>query len=194
MSANFCLRRRAGGRFGFGISGIAQRADLAVFNPYDATESTNFSDSGQGIEALVRQGASVVNMSLGVENYVISPEWAEVFDDRNFRRLTADTVIVKAAGNDGAVQDEDVSWYGNYENLLLVGSVGPDGEISEAVATYSIVETGHIVLDARLIPLVLRGSLAERAAPLPPAPEAPPDGADEPPPPCLCSLEQQRVL
>ncbi|OWV34289.1 hypothetical protein B5C34_13025 [Pacificimonas flava] len=116
-----------GGRYGFGVSGLAQRADLAVFNPFDATESTNFEDSGQGLEALAAQGASVINMSLGVENYVLAPEWADVLTSASL----SDTVIVKAAGNDGAVHADDVEWTGKFDNLILVGSVGPDGTISD---------------------------------------------------------------
>ncbi|MEE4350922.1 MAG: S8 family serine peptidase [Pacificimonas sp.] len=116
-----------GGRFGFGVSGIAQRADLATFNPFDDTESTNFDDSEQGLLALAGQGASVINMSLGVENYIVAPEWADVLTHSDL----ASAVIVKAAGNDGVAQTENIAWDGKYDNLIFVGSVSTDGTISD---------------------------------------------------------------
>lgn len=117
---------------GRGVMGMAQEATILLHNPFDETLSTNWEDVTQGIRELTLQGASVVNMSLGVPDWTFHYGWADVFSNTMVSKKGDETLFVVAAGNDGFTQTADVDWteVGTVANLLIVGSVNPAGGIS----------------------------------------------------------------
>ncbi|MGB3721644.1 MAG: S8 family serine peptidase [Pacificimonas sp.] len=135
---------------GEGVMGIAPRARVLAYNPYDDSGTADWSDITTGIGELSRRGASVINLSLGESGKVLGQNWDDVFGDvfadsrnhatrLNFSGVVGfyktggvqNTVFVKAAGNDGVAQENDIDWdKGQQATLLVVGSVDPTGKIS----------------------------------------------------------------
>lgn len=122
----------AGAHDGQGVMGIAPSVNFQVFNPFDDTSTADWKQIEQGITELGKRDASVINMSLGVSGQVLDAEWASIFTDKQVVNRTDSVVFVKAAGNDGATQTNDVNWDGidTHNRLLIVGSVGPNQTIS----------------------------------------------------------------
>ena len=120
-----------GAHDGKGLMGIAPRASVVAYNPFDETNSAGWADVRTGILALAERNASVINMSLGVSGYTLHPEWGDIFFDAEVASATESRIFVMAAGNDGAVQPENVAWNFDLDpNLIIVGAVDPAGEIS----------------------------------------------------------------
>jgi hypothetical protein len=118
---------------GKGIMGIAPNVDIDLYNPFDASGTTNWSDVATGIAKLYQSGAHVVNASLGVPGWTFSQEWVNILSGPLLSPRAHDLVIVKAAGNEGVQQTQNVPWLLGLEapnNILLVGSVDPTGHIS----------------------------------------------------------------
>jgi subtilisin family serine protease len=115
---------------GKGVMGIAPGTRVYLYNPFDMTGSAGFDDVEAGINALYAKGAHVVNLSLGEPGSVMSSDWALVFNELLMN--PANILFVKAAGNEGVTQTANVSGFDLSvpQNLILVGSVGPTGEIS----------------------------------------------------------------
>jgi hypothetical protein len=121
---------------GSGVMGVMPQGSgkVLVYDPYDDTNTTNWTDVGTGIRTLVStifngqltpQG--VLNASLGVPGWTLNPGWNDAL--RNAGAHGHDLVV--AAGNDGVTQTQNVPW--NFDlnpTLLIVGSVGADGTIS----------------------------------------------------------------
>ncbi|MAI90190.1 S8 family peptidase [Ponticaulis sp.] len=118
---------------GFGVMGIAPDASVAAYNPFDETGTAGWEDVETGVNELVDNGARIINMSLGVPGAILSEEWAGILGGVVADPEASGTVFIKAAGNDGAVQSEDVLWDSaeSLENLIIVGAIGLDGEIAE---------------------------------------------------------------
>jgi hypothetical protein len=117
---------------GDGVMGVAPNATIQIlYNPFDASGTADWSDVANGIAALFNKKASVVNASLGVPGSVLSSEWSSILNASSLVSTKHQLVLVKAAGNDGVVQTENVAWSGAAPtNLILVGSVDPNGNIS----------------------------------------------------------------
>lgn len=117
---------------GEGIMGIAPSATVLNYNPFDKTNSASWDDVESGINKLAAEGASVINISLGVPEWTLHQEWARIFDRAMEKSFKYDTVLVKAAGNEGITQTQDIEWDNDdvFDNLILVGSVNPIGGIS----------------------------------------------------------------
>ena len=121
---------------GSGIMGVmpAKSVKVVAYNPYDASNTTNWTDVGTGIAVLnnaVFGGRSVpvgvLNASLGVPGWTLHPGWNDAL--RNAGAHGHDLVI--AAGNDGVAQTENVPWsFATNPTLIIVGSAGLDGTIS----------------------------------------------------------------
>ncbi|MCC6920348.1 MAG: S8 family serine peptidase [Alphaproteobacteria bacterium] len=117
---------------GKGVMGIAPNAAVVAYNPFDATGTAGWADVTQGVGKLKRQGASVVNMSLGVAGWTLHPDWQKVFADPFVTSANTNTVFVIAAGNDGITQTQNVYWDWDVDpNMIIVGSVDPTGTISD---------------------------------------------------------------
>ncbi|MBU3079434.1 S8 family peptidase [Sphingomonas quercus] len=115
---------------GKGVMGIAPRATVVAYNPFDATGTANWADITNGVKMLVQNRASIVNMSLGVPGYTLHPDWNGVFTDASLAGKIAKTVFVIAAGNEGASQTGKILWNPANPYFLVVGSVDPSGTIS----------------------------------------------------------------
>lgn len=121
---------------GSGIMGVlpSGSARVKVYDPYDSTGTTNWTEIGNGIQALVANvynhgGAptGVINASLGVPGWTLNPSW----NDALASGAAHGRVLVIAAGNDGSTQTQNVPWsFSKNPDILLVGSVGVDGTIS----------------------------------------------------------------
>jgi hypothetical protein len=135
----------AGSRDGTGIMGVLPSgvSNIVAYNPYDSTDTTNWTDIGTGLATLstsflrlngnLLNPAAVINASLGVPGYTLHPDWNTVFTGNLLLSLGAahNTILVVAAGNDGSSQTVNVPWNFNINpTLLVVGSVGVDGTIS----------------------------------------------------------------
>ncbi|HWD28248.1 MAG TPA: S8 family serine peptidase [Rhizomicrobium sp.] len=117
---------------GQGVMGIAPNSEVDLYNPFDQTGTANWSDVATGIDALYKKGAFVVNASLGVPGSALSEEWSNILTGSLLSARKYDLVVVKAAGNEGVSQTTNVPWGSltGPQNLLIVGSVGPTGQIS----------------------------------------------------------------
>lgn len=126
---------------GKGVMGIAPNAQIELYNPFDQTGTTNWQDVTTGIDTLYKAGASVVNASLGTPGWTLSKEWISILSGSLLSSRKNDLVIVKAAGNEGVAQTQNIEWLSNLsnlslaalapiDNLIMVGSVGPTGQIS----------------------------------------------------------------
>ena len=118
---------------GTGVMGVAPGVSVEFNNPFDETMTASFQDAEDGIMRLVKNAkANVINMSLGVSGHVLHSDWRDVFARVEADKKSANVVFVKAAGNDGARQLVDVEWGSNtiHDQLLIVGSVDPSGNIS----------------------------------------------------------------
>jgi len=118
---------------GEGTMGIAPRATVYHYNPFDATGTASHHDVRHGIQKLTEVGANVINMSLGVPGYTFDQEIANILTDNGLNGKRNDTVIVTAAGNEGIAQSTDVEWNDSgiqLSSLLIVGSVNPSDGIS----------------------------------------------------------------
>lgn len=117
---------------GEGIMGVAPDVSLRLYNPFDESLTASWSDVGDGVIDLAKSDTDIINLSLGVPGWTFHQNWADVFSNRRVQNASDDILFVFAAGNDGVTQSIDVDWsdVGEVENILLVGSVNPLGEIS----------------------------------------------------------------
>ena len=114
-----------------GVMGIAPNATVVAYNPFDATGTANWQAIRTGVLSLANRNASIINMSLGVSGNTLHPDWRRVFFDPAVYNVTRDKIFVMAAGNDGKTQVGNISWDFNRDpNLIIVGSVRSDGQIS----------------------------------------------------------------
>lgn len=121
---------------GSGVLGVMPQGSgrVLVYDPYDETNTTNWTDVGLGIKTLaatifngqlVPQG--VLNASLGVPGWTLHPGWNDALQNAGAHGHD----LVVAAGNDGATQTQNVPWnFAANPTLIIVGSVGADGTIS----------------------------------------------------------------
>lgn len=118
---------------GEGVMGIAPRATVYAYNPFDETGTTNIGDVALGIETLAGLGANVINMSLGVPGWTFHQDMADILTDAVMAPHQDDVLLVIAAGNEGATQATDITWGSDgldTRNILIVGSVDPTAQIS----------------------------------------------------------------
>ncbi len=123
---------------GSGVMGVvpSQLARVAVYNPYDASLTTNWTEVGKGVDALSAllfgstgsdAPVGVLNASLGVHGVTLDSGWNTALASGSAHGH----VLVVAAGNDGATQPSSIPWnFAVNPALLVVGSVGLDGTIS----------------------------------------------------------------
>ena len=116
---------------GKGVMGIAPMASVVAYNPFDDTGTANWTDVTRGVARLASEGASIINMSLGVPGVTLDSGWKSVFSAPSVSPHLRNTVFVTAAGNDGKAQTQNISWdFNNDPALIVVGSVDPTGTIS----------------------------------------------------------------
>ena len=116
---------------GRGLMGIAPNARVAAYNPFDTTGTASWTDVTAGVVALKAQGASVINMSLGVSGSTLHKDWNLLFAAPAVAATRGSTVYVVAAGNEGKAQLDNIAWnWATDPNLIVVGSVNPGSQIS----------------------------------------------------------------
>jgi hypothetical protein len=124
---------------GTGVMGVAPNVVLRTYNPFDDTLTTNWAEIADGMWSLIHGGAKTINISLGQPGWTLHQDWATILSDWYIANDALETVLVFAAGNDGLAQTVDLDWtavaddwtnVSNVSNLLIVGSVNPNGEIS----------------------------------------------------------------
>ena len=122
-------------RDNLGVMGVAPNTNIYLYNPFDTSGTADWSDVTNGIDELLkRQSTSVINASLGLPGWTLSVEWGSVLTSPLITPNSDRIVVVKAAGNDGITQTADIAWPAGFnapKNLVLVGSVGPTGKISQ---------------------------------------------------------------
>jgi hypothetical protein len=116
---------------GKGLQGIAPKARLVAYNPFDDSGTASWADIRTGIAALRSARASVINISLGVKGFTLNPEWANVFKSPEVIGSLSNTVFVVAAGNNGTRQTQNINWqFLQNPALIVVGSIDPSENIS----------------------------------------------------------------
>ena len=115
---------------GKGVLGIAPKASVVAYNPFDESNTAGWTDIRNGILSLTKAHASIVNLSLGVPHWTLNPDWNGVFSDKAVRGAAKNVVFVAAAGNDGEVQTKSITWNKDNPALIVVGSIDPNGQIS----------------------------------------------------------------
>ena len=116
-------------RDGVGMMGVAPRSDIKLYNPFDETGTGSWQDVTRGVTKLEGHKSAVVNASLGVPGWTVSTEWGNILTS-----LSNDFILVKAAGNEAVQQTTDIAWPTGASapnNFVVVGSVGPAGQISQ---------------------------------------------------------------
>ena len=120
-----------GAHDGRGTMGIAPSATVLAYNPFDSTGTASWADIIKGVETLTQNGASVINMSLGVPGLTLDQGWNEVFSTASIAEAAKKTVFVIAAGNEGVSQTQNLNWnFSTNPNIIIVGSVDLAGNIS----------------------------------------------------------------
>lgn len=120
-----------GAHDGKGVMGIAPKASVIAYNPFDATGTANWDDIKKGVLMLAQNKASIINMSLGVPGSTLDQGWNAVFSDPSVAVATKNTLFVVAAGNEGTVQTQNINWnFTTNPNLIVVGSIDLAGNIS----------------------------------------------------------------
>ncbi|MET0273194.1 MAG: S8 family serine peptidase, partial [Phenylobacterium sp.] len=141
---------------GKGVMGIAPNASVVSYNPFDNSGTAGWNDVHTGIIALQGAGATVVNMSLGVNGWTLHGDWKTALANVD----TSRTVFVLAAGNNGAGQTTDIAWdWTQNPALIVVGSVDPSGEISSfsnrpgsaCLLDNGVCSTGHHLYDRFMV-------------------------------------------
>ncbi|PAX07197.1 S8 family peptidase [Sphingomonas lenta] len=119
-----------GAHDGRGVMGLAPRAEIVAWNPFDATESASWTHIKAGLNTLGTD-AHVINLSLGVPGWTFHPDWKPVLGDSAIKSKIQDGVFVIAAGNDGFTQTKNVDMTAAFDStFLVVGSVDPNNVIS----------------------------------------------------------------
>ncbi|WP_300530453.1 S8 family peptidase [Maricaulis sp.] len=118
---------------GQGLMGVAPEVQFALYNPFDETLTTNWTDVQTGLNVLLdEKHADVINLSLGVAGWTLPQDWASTFAALDTEYPLSETLFVVAAGNDGMAQVTNLDWTASpvLDNLLVVGSVNPVGQVS----------------------------------------------------------------
>jgi subtilisin family serine protease len=116
-----------------GVMGMAPNSNVRVFNPFDATGAAGAREVTKGLLKLYDQHATVMNASLGTTGQTLSKDWANILTSSSLSDKNHSYVLVKAAGNDGIAQTQNVKWPAAANlpgNFILVGSTGPASQIS----------------------------------------------------------------
>ena len=115
---------------GTGVMGIAPRASVVQYNPFDATGTTNWTDVQKGVITLGNANAGVINASLGLPGYTVAPDWNTVLANKDVRSALRNAILVLAAGNDGITQTSNLEWNKDNAQFLVVGSTSASQNIS----------------------------------------------------------------
>jgi subtilisin family serine protease len=118
-----------GARSGGTHTGVAPAAGLINARVLDDWGTGGVSQTIEGMEWAVAQGADIINMSLGVDDFPGLDPMEEAIN-----RLSADSgvLFVNSAGNDGHAGAGTVGSPGSADAALTVGSVDKSGALAES--------------------------------------------------------------
>ncbi|MCW8884785.1 MAG: S8 family serine peptidase [Motiliproteus sp.] len=105
-----------------GIAGVAPNAQLMVLKALDGSGHGNGSDIARAIRYAVDKGVRIIHLSLGGQ----VPGAAE--QDALAYAQQREVLVVTAAGNQAS---GDANGYESLDGVLVVGSLGPDGQRAE---------------------------------------------------------------
>lgn len=106
-----------------GVIGVAPEASLLIGKVLGDSGSGSLEAVVQGIDWAVKEGANVINMSLGAPNGTPSLHAAVK------RAVEAGVFVVCAAGNDGPSLDT-IGYPARYDEVVAVGAVDPRKQIA----------------------------------------------------------------
>lgn len=86
------------------------------------------SDLDMGLVLAVQLGADVINMSFGTDDDALEPNAPKPHSEAVAYASARGCVLVAASGNSGI---EQTYWPAAYPEVIAVGSVGPDGKVSQ---------------------------------------------------------------
>jgi len=116
-----------------GVMGVAPKSSVRVYNPFDSSGAAGAGDVTKGILKLYNTHATVMNASLGTPGQTLSTDWAGILTSSSLSDKNHSYVLVKAAGNDGVAQSQNIKWpagFGVPGNFILAGAAGPTAQIS----------------------------------------------------------------
>lgn len=116
---------------GEGITGINPNAEIYSIRVLDDDNQAPLSRVIEGIYMAIEQKVNIINMSFGLNKY--SKALEEAIQDATDSGI----LVVAAAGNTG---DSGVQYPAAYDEVLAVGSVDKDGEVTEYSAKGEEVE------------------------------------------------------
>lgn len=115
-----------------GVMGIAPGTIIQGYNPFDASGTASWADVSAGLIKLGQSGNSVINMSLGEPGSLLGQNLSKTLQAPAVEAALKSSVLVIAAGNSGVSQSTayNTPWSPGAPTLIFVGSVNPDGTIS----------------------------------------------------------------
>ena len=119
---------------GIGIMGIAPNVSILPVKVLDSNGSGINTDTIDGINYAVQQGADVINLSLGSTSFSAAEESAVN------AAVNAGVVVVGATGNDGDKTGNGTYYPGSYTNAIGVTATDMEGNVTDYSNTGSAVD------------------------------------------------------
>lgn len=144
---------------GEGITGINPNAEIYSIRVLDDANQAPLSRVIEGIYLAIEQKVNIINMSFGLNTY------SEALEEAVEAAAEKGILVVAAAGNTG---DKGVQYPAAYEEVLAVGSVDKQGEVTEHSAKgeeIEIVAPGELVRTTGFLGTEMVSSGTSLAAP-----------------------------
>ncbi len=144
---------------GEGITGINPNAEIYSIRVLDDANQAPLSRVIEGIYLAIEQKVNIINMSFGLNTY------SEALEEAVEAAAEKGILVVAAAGNTG---DKGVQYPAAYEEVLAVGSVDKQGEVTENSAKgeeIEIVAPGELVRTTGFLGTEMVSSGTSLAAP-----------------------------
>ncbi|MBD3268121.1 S8 family serine peptidase, partial [bacterium] len=126
------------------LSGIAPKAYLGNYKVFTGSNGAGFDQIIEALEQAVEDGCDVVNLSLGVDNYIDSRHDPIGIAVRN--AIRQNVVVVSAAGNSG--QKKMLGGIAQIEDAIAVGSISNTHSQSGTTgAGIDVYVNGELVLE-----------------------------------------------
>ncbi len=140
-----------------GITGINDNVELYSAKVLDRNNQAPISRVIQAIDWAVEKQVNIINMSLGVSSY------SSALHEAVKRAKQKGILVVTAAGNGGKIE-----YPAAFKETIAVGSIGPDGKVSEASAIgnmLDLVAPGEQILSTSAFEGVMASGGTSMAAP-----------------------------
>jgi len=115
---------------GIGVAGLAYDTCIMPLKVLDDSGTGEFADIADAVHYAVDKGAKVINMSLGTHAYTWPIVRNDPLLDPELDYAYANNVtVVCAAGNDGDLWDQNVSYPAIYPTTIAVGATSINNEV-----------------------------------------------------------------